>query len=108
MVNFHYVAKQGLSVYCLQKELHVTIAEKACRKVVPYSGDDCPTQAATLANCRLSLPTGWFVMHSFYWRHLIEIADGSRHTIVSPCIGILTLQLPILMSLPTQLSALIV
>ena len=53
---------------------------KACHKVVLYNGDNCPTQAATLANCRISFHTGWFVMHSHYLRHLIEIADGSVAT----------------------------
>ena len=66
-------------------------------------------QAIHCRNELLSLNIGLLVMHSLYLR---EIADGSRHAIakkqnlhrllrsaclystVSPCVGILTLQLP--------------
>ena len=32
-------------------------------------------------NCRLSLNTGWLVMHSLHLIHLREIADVSHHAI---------------------------
>ena len=73
-------------------------------RVVPYDGNICYTKAATLANCRLSLNTGWFVVHR-------DIANGSRYasamkqnlcllhsaclyTIVSPCIRTVGIHAP--------------
>ena len=56
----------------------------ACHRVVHSHTMETivqPKYVATLANCRLSLNTGWLVMHNLYLSHLREIPDGDCHTI---------------------------